>query len=139
PLDHLPLYVRAGRIVPSTIAMNHTGEKPWDPLRFDIYPDAAGNAAGSLYEDDGLSPAYKQGAFRRTTLSLAGRRLALGVDGSYRPPARQIEIALHGGVSVRSVVVDGNALQATGWSRDAAGVLLVRLPDDQRSHTIEFR
>ena len=139
PLDHLPLYVRGGSIVPSTIAMSHTGEKPWNPLRFDVYPDAAGAAQGSLYEDDGTSPAYQQGAFRRTTLTLAAGRLTITPAGNFQPPARRFEIVLHAAPREAAVRFDGQPLPAAQWSRDPNGVLTVRLDDDGRAHTIEIR
>lgn len=139
PLERMPLFVRGGSIVPSTVAMNHTGEKPWNPLRFDVYPDAGGAASGSLYEDDGASPAHERGAFRRTTLSLAGGRLTLGVEGSHQPPARHFEISLHGVPAVREVRLDGKSLAAAHWSREAGGILLIRLEDDGRAHAFELR
>lgn len=139
PLDRMPLFVRGGSIVPSTIAMNHTGEKPWSPVRFDVYPDAAGGAAGSLYEDDGASPAYLQGAFRRTQLSLAGDRLSLGLDGEFRTPAREIEIVLHAAGNRSSALLDGKPLAPAAVTRDQAGGLTLRFADDGRPHTLELR
>lgn len=138
PLDRMPLFVRGGSIVPSTIAMNHTGEKPWNPLRFDVYPDAAGRATGELYEDDGQSPAYLQGGFRRTTLSLAGDRMILGLDGGFRPPARDLEIVLHATGASSRVLLDGKTLAPAAVTRDAA-TLTLRFADDGSAHTIEFR
>ncbi len=139
PLERMPLFVRGGAIVPSTIAMSHTGEKPWDPLRFDVYPDAAGNATGSVYEDDGQSPAYLQGAFRRTTLSLAGDRLFLGLEGNFRPPARELEIIFHAPGERTKARLDGKALPPAAVARDERGGLTVRLADDGRNHTVELR
>lgn len=139
PLERMPLFVRGGSVVPSTIAMSHTGEKPWNPLRFDLYPDGNGAAAGSLYEDDGASPAYLQGAFRRTTLTLAAGRLSLGVEGKHQPPARNFEISIHAAPAVREVRLDGKPVAAADWARDAQGVLRLRLADDGRPHTLEFR
>lgn len=139
PIEHLPLYVRGGSIVPSTIAMQHTGEKPWNPLRFDVYPDAAGSAQGSLYEDDGTSPAYRQGAFRRTTLTLAAGRLTITPTGNFQPPARRFEIRLHAAPRDAAVRLDGQPLAAAQGARDPAGVLTVRLDDDGRPHTLEIR
>jgi alpha-glucosidase len=140
PLDQLPLFVRGGSIVPSTVAMNHTGEKPWNPLRFDIYPDAAGTAVGALYEDDGLSPAYQQGVFRRTTLSFAAGKLTWSAAGPFQPAARRFEFALHGTPKVAAVLCDNQPLTTgTDWNRDENGVLLVRFEDDGRSHTLELR
>ena len=139
PLDRLPLFVRGGSIVPSTLAMSHTGEKPWNPLRFDIYPDAAGAAAGSLYEDDGASPAYLRGAFRRTTLALAGGRLTFAAEGNFTPPARRFEFILHSVSAPRAITLDGRPLAAADWSGEADGRLVIRLGDDGRTHTLELQ
>ncbi len=97
PLDHMPLYVRGGSILPSTVEMNHTGEKPWSPLRFAIYPDAHDRASGTLYEDDGLTPAHLKGVFRRITLTFENNVLALSApEGTYQPAApRDFEFTVH--------------------------------------------
>jgi len=139
PIEKLPLFVRGGSIVPSTIAMNHTGEKPWNPLRFDVYPDAAGAAAGSLYEDDGLSPAYLQGAFRRTTLTFSANKLTVAATGDFQPAARRLEIALHAAPRATTVTLDGRPLPAgSDWNREEDGLLVIRLADDGRAHTLEL-
>jgi len=138
PLDHLPLFVRAGSIVPSTVAMNHTGEKPWDPLRFDVWPDEAGAAQGELYEDDGHTTAHRDGAFRRTRLTFAANRLSLAPEGTFAPPAREFEVAFRG-VTAREVRLDGAALPAAQWRQTADGVLLVRFADPGRACTVEIR
>lgn len=139
PLDHLPIYVRGGSIVPSTVPMNHTGEKPWNPLRFTVYPDAAGRATGSVYEDDGKTTAHERGEFRRTTLTLDGAKLTLTVAGSYATPARELEITLPTQSAVATVTVNGTLLPATAWSRAADGRLTIRFPDSSRDTVIEFR
>lgn len=138
PLDHLPIFVRAGSIVPSTVAMNHTGEKPWDPLRFDVWPDAGGEARGELYEDDGRTTAHRDGAFRRTQLSFTANRLTLAPEGAFAPPAREFEVAFRG-VTAREVRLDGDALPAAQWRQTADGVLLVRFADPGRACTVELR
>jgi alpha-glucosidase len=95
PLETAPLFVRAGAIIPLGPQMNYVGEKPSDPLTFAIYPDDRGMASTSLYEDDGLSPAYKQGAFRRTTVKVAlgagGYQVTIGrPEGHYDPGPRKL-------------------------------------------------
>ncbi|MDP1579242.1 MAG: glycoside hydrolase family 31 protein [Candidatus Didemnitutus sp.] len=139
PLDHMPLYVRGGSIVPSTIAMNYTDEKPWNPLRFDIYPDDAGTANGSLYEDDGHSPDYKHGAWRRTTLHFANGQLTLTPTGTHAPGVRNFAIVLHRAAAVQQVLVDGVALEASAWTRAADHSLTVALADNGRARQLEFR
>jgi len=150
-LDRLPLYVRGGSILPSTEAMDFVGQSPWDPVRFDVYPDAQGAAAGSLYEDDGVSPAYRDGAFRRTAVTYAaepgGARLTVAApEGRYAPGPRRFEFTLHAAPAVAAVSLDGHPLPrlaagagGDGWWPDAAGALHVRLADDAQAQVLTFR
>jgi alpha-D-xyloside xylohydrolase len=61
PFESLPLYVKAGSILPMGPELQHTGEKPADPLTLWVYTGA--DAAFDLYEDDGVSYGYEKGAF----------------------------------------------------------------------------
>jgi alpha-glucosidase (family GH31 glycosyl hydrolase) len=105
PLDVVPMFVRGGAMIPVWPSLNYVGEKPIDQVTFNIYPDDAGAASGSLYEDDGLSPAYKTGAFRRTRLT--ARRGPRGftvssdsVEGSYNPGPRKFSFLVKTGERV---------------------------------------
>jgi alpha-D-xyloside xylohydrolase len=60
PLAKLPLFVRAGSIVPMGPAMEWTTEKPADPIELRIYPGADGDF--TLYEDENDSYRYEKGA-----------------------------------------------------------------------------
>ena len=84
PLDTVPMFVRAGAMIPTVPPRNYVGERPGDPVTFVIYPDDKGFAAGRLYEDDGNSPAYKSGMFRRTGVSAhrEGRGFVARIDGT---------------------------------------------------------
>src|SRR5215212_10103977 len=93
-LDVVPMFVRAGAIIPVWPSLNYVGEKPADPVTFNIYPDDAGSASARLYEDDGLSPAYKTGAFRRTSFTVRrsgrGSVISLGApEGNFDPGPRK--------------------------------------------------
>ena len=59
PHDRIPLFVRAGTILPTAPDMMYTGEKPWDPITLNVWPK--GDSTGSLYEDDDHTTAYIQG------------------------------------------------------------------------------
>jgi alpha-D-xyloside xylohydrolase len=63
PLDAIPVHVRAGSIVPFGPEVQWTGEKPPDPVTLFVYAGADG--AFTLYEDDGLTYGYEEGAFAR--------------------------------------------------------------------------
>ncbi|RYG70019.1 glycoside hydrolase family 31 protein [bacterium] len=67
PLDVIPLYVRAGSIIPLGPIMQSTMLGKSDPLEVRIYPGA--NASYSLYEDDGDNYDYQKGASTRIPMS----------------------------------------------------------------------
>lgn len=63
PTDHLPIYAKAGAIIPLQQAMNYVDEK--NPVvSIKVYP---GNGELDYYEDDGNSLDYQQGKFSTTT------------------------------------------------------------------------
>jgi alpha-glucosidase/alpha-D-xyloside xylohydrolase len=65
-LATMPLYVRAGGIIPLGPVKQYTSEKVDEPLTIVVYPGADG--AYSLYEDDGSSFAYRRGEFMKTEI-----------------------------------------------------------------------
>jgi alpha-D-xyloside xylohydrolase len=84
PLAKLPLYVRAGSIVPMGPAMEWSTEKPADPIELRVYPGADGDF--TLYEDENDGYNYTKGA--HATIGLhwddAKKTLTLGArDGSF--------------------------------------------------------
>jgi alpha-D-xyloside xylohydrolase len=66
PFDAMPLFVRAGSIVPVGPELQYTDEKPADPIALYVYTGADG--AFELYEDDGVSYDYEKGAASRIPL-----------------------------------------------------------------------
>ena len=117
PLDVVPMFVRGGAIIPVGPVLNYVGEKPTDPITFNIYPDDSGSASAKLYEDDGLSPAYKRGAFRRTSFNVRrgtdGFVVSIGAaEGTYNPGKRTFNFLVKspaGDSKVVSVGDDGRA------------------------------
>lgn len=106
PLDTVPLFVRAGAMIPTVPPRNYVGERPDDPITFNIYPDDKGLASGSLYEDDGNSPAYKRGVFRRTKVSArpdgAGFLVSIdATDGQYNPGQRKLNFIINSRTSAK--------------------------------------
>ncbi len=60
-LDVMPLFVRAGAVLPMCAAARHTGEMPMDLMNLHVWPGAPGELA--WYEDDGESCQFEGGAF----------------------------------------------------------------------------
>ena len=61
PIDRLPLFVRAGSVLPLSPVQQWSGENPDGPLELRIYPGADG--AFTLYEDEGDGYAYEKGRY----------------------------------------------------------------------------
>jgi alpha-D-xyloside xylohydrolase len=67
PYESLPVFVRAGSILPMGPELQFTTEKPADPLTVWVYTGRDGRF--ELYEDDGTSYGYEQGQFATIPLS----------------------------------------------------------------------
>ena len=78
PLNRIPLYVRAGSIVPMGPDLEYATEKPADPIELRVYAGADGSF--TLYEDEGDNYDYEKGA--RATIPIqwddASRKLTIG-------------------------------------------------------------
>ena len=119
PLETVPLYVRGGAIIPKGPEMNYVGEKATDPVTFEIYPDSQAKAQVSLYEDDGVSPEYRDGAWRRTVVTYQSSQINVSAPaGSYQPGARQFVFEVHPSLP---------------------GTAPVQFPDDGRAHYMQLR
>ncbi len=83
PIDRLPLFVRAGSIVPFGQPILNAGQ-PQAIAEIRVYPGA--NARFGLYDDDGQSYAYERGEYRLTRLRWNDRRRRLSRTGPKRDP-----------------------------------------------------
>ena len=59
--DRVPMFVRAGSILPLGPEMQYVGEKTWDNLELRVYPGADGRFV--LYEDEGDNYNYEKGMY----------------------------------------------------------------------------
>ena len=77
PLQRMPLFVRAGAIVPRTVVQKYVDEQPDAPLTIDVYTGSDGSF--SLYEDNGRNYGYERGEFSRIPLTWNDRLGELGI------------------------------------------------------------
>ena len=78
-LGEVPMFVRAGSILPLGPEMQYVGEKPWDNLEMRIYPGAEGQF--TLYEDEGDSYNYEKGAYATIDFKWNDRSRTLTIGG----------------------------------------------------------
>jgi alpha-D-xyloside xylohydrolase len=67
PIDRIPLFIRAGSILPLGPDMEYAAEKPADPIELRVYRGANGNF--TLYEDENDNYNYEKGAHATIPLS----------------------------------------------------------------------
>ena len=111
-LDRVPMFVRAGSILPLGPEMQYVGEKAWDHLEIRIYPGADGSF--TLYEDEGDNYNYEKGVYATIPFSWNDKTSSLTVgsrQGSYPGmlASRQFTFILPDGTS-KNVSYNGESL-----------------------------
>ena len=110
-LETVPMFVRAGSIVPLGPEMQYVGEKAWDNLEMRVYPGADGSF--TLYEDEGDSYNYEKGVHSTITFlwNDKSRTLTIGERKGEYPgmlKSRQFTVVLPNG---NSQTIDYNGQQ----------------------------
>jgi alpha-glucosidase len=127
-LEELPLYVRAGAIIPMQPLVQSTQETPAGPLQLRVYP--GDDCRGTLYADDGHTFAYERGEFLRVNYSCQASSSGMSISSaleknSFQPWWTAEEIILYGApASPKSIAVDGQAITESRY--------------DARSHSVTF-
>lgn len=134
-LDRVPVYVRAGAILPFCELQQWVGQLPVNPLTFNCYPGPdrwTDDRAYRLLEDDGetaAGPHRLSRIYQRTTrngASVAREVRVSHIEGAYAPPANFYFVAILGSVTKpQTVLRDGTALPDAG-----GGDNLSRSPTD---------
>jgi alpha-glucosidase len=141
-LDQIPLFVRAGAILPQQPAVQFTGAKPEGPLELRVYPGP--ECAGSLYLDDGHTYAYQSGKLLHADYSCsfsAGRSITVTsrVEKSgFQPWWSSTEVTIFGVTSApASVQFGGRVVQ--GWRYDGqAHAVTLTVPDSAQGWTLQL-
>jgi alpha-glucosidase len=94
----MPLYVKAGAVIPMQPVMQYVDERPIDELRLRVW---SGDGEFTFYEDDGRSFEYRDGAWATTVyrVTMEDERTTLHIQarhGNWMPPARTVIVELVG-------------------------------------------
>jgi alpha-glucosidase (family GH31 glycosyl hydrolase) len=128
PLDRMPLFARAGAVVPRQDYVDSTDRGAYDPLILNVY--AGGDGRFTLYEDEGVGFGYQANASTRTQLrwdeGAKGATLSIArARGTYPgdPATRRYSVRVLGVERPREVRIGGRVVR--GWKYDAAARLLI--------------
>lgn len=145
-LDEMPLYVRAGAIVPMQPLVQYTGEKPNGPLELRVYlpAGAMGNdCRGALYQDDGHTFAYQKGEFLRVNYSCQFSNGSVTVTSStekngYQPWWKNVGVTLYGAAATPKEVRIGDDV-LRGWRYDdSAHTVTLTVPDAAKNWSVRL-
>ncbi|HEX8871999.1 MAG TPA: TIM-barrel domain-containing protein, partial [Candidatus Acidoferrum sp.] len=138
-LDELPLYVRAGAIIPMQAVVQNTGETPQGPLALRVYPGS--DCRGSLYQDDGHTYGYEKGELLRVAYTCSSNANSLSVSShieknGYKPWWNSAELRIAGVTEAPKEVRLGDQV-LSGWKyEEPAHVLTVTVPDALRDWSV---
>lgn len=141
-LEALPVFVREGSIIPLQAIVQSTAEIPSGPLTLRVYPGK--DCQGSIYQDDGNSMAYKQGAFLRMQFSCEETsrsiRLHIGAhEGTYQPWWKQLHVEMYGWNFDSFCVLVNDGIEVHTAFDPVQHVLSITFPDDGRGKDLEIR
>ncbi len=113
-LATMPLYARAGSIIPFGPLKMYTGEQVEGPLALNIYPGA--DAAFTLYEDDGATFDYRRGEWMKLQMAWSDSRrtltLRLARGSRMLPPSRrEIEVRIVPEKTTRKIAFEGRTVE----------------------------
>ncbi len=104
-LEQLPVFVRAGAIIPEQPLTQSTAEIPQGPLELRVYPGP--DCKGSLYWDQGENFDYLKGHFYRQSFTCEatahGVTVNLGpVEGDFEPWWKSVKVVVYGDHAAKS-------------------------------------
>ena len=117
-----------------------------DTLTLDIYP--AGKTNYQLYEDDGLTRAYKQNKFATTNISCdnSSASTIINIDaikGSYENmlPQRNYVLQIHTTKKPSAIIINNKKLSASQYhfSNNKAGLLVINCGKFDANKNVEVR
>ncbi|WP_440134554.1 glycoside hydrolase family 31 protein [Chitinophaga sancti] len=116
-MHELPVYVKAGSIVPMQSLVQTTAERPGDTLYLHVYKGDTANAI-TYYEDDGQTYDYEKGVYYKRVIRYDGGLIFDKVEGSYTSKFNNISLIFHGFGQLQQVKVNGlvQSLQSSGIS-----------------------
>ena len=144
PLDRMPIFVKAGSILPLAPPMEYSDQRSLDPLTLEIF--AGKPASFRLYEDDGTSLDYRKSTFSWTPVTYEPSQQAeqhtikIGpTEGHYegQPERRTYKVRIHGLLKPAAVLMGDKTLQekqasdsGEGWNwNDQNRIATIDLPN----------
>ncbi|NNC84118.1 MAG: DUF5110 domain-containing protein, partial [Flavobacteriales bacterium] len=131
PLDRMPLFARAGSVIPEYPVMQYVGEKEVDVLTLKIFYGEK-KTRSEIYEDAGDGYEYKKGLFNIRTLTTVGSKtdvlIRQHLRGRFKPSYTKARLELIGlPFEAEQISIDGIKSKAS-FDRTENGSLTIEIP-----------
>jgi alpha-glucosidase len=145
-LEEMPLFVRAGAIVPMQPVVQYTDEQPKGPLELRVYlpnSTSSGDCRGTLYQDDGHTFAYQKGEILRVNYSCQVSSGAVTVTSTieknaYQPWWKSAEVTIYGVPSAPKELHIGDQV-IHGWRYNGQShVVTLTVPDAVKNWSVQL-
>ena len=135
----LPVFIRAGSIIPRQPLVQSTAETPAGPLTLDVYPGE--NCHGILYWDDGHSMAFEHDGYLRQkircTLDPDGVEVQFEArQGHFKPWWHELAVRIHDWHGAAVARLDGKPLSRPAVTK--SGVMEVTVADTLNPATLSL-
>jgi alpha-glucosidase len=140
-LSQLPVFVRAGSILPIAPIVQSSGETPQGPLTLRVYPGEG--CSGELYQDDGKSYAFQHGVYLRMKFSCNktadGMRLDISShEGSYPAWWKEVHLEIFGLTPKQSELYVNGKKTSTALNGNPQSIGFT-VEDDGKGEVIEIK
>jgi alpha-glucosidase len=139
PLTDLPVFVKAGAIIPMQNVIQSTNEKGDGILKINVW-NGKDSTSFVYYEDDGESYDYQNGEYYKRTISFnpASKQIILAdTDGTYQSKYNKIEIILHGfKTDAKKFKVNGKVAKLIPYIKDGTSYSIFL--NDGKAITVEY-
>ena len=112
PLNRLPLFVKAGSIIPTTEVVEYSAASAGKPLTIDIYPGK--DAEFTLYDDDGETFDFEKGEFTRIKMTWDDNKNELTIadaEGTYPEAPATRKMTLRKGDKSKNITYKGKKVK----------------------------
>ena len=128
-LDSIPIFVKAGAIIPVWPVQQYVGEKEIEELKLEVYY-TEGTEISRVYEDAGDGFDYRKGRYSLRKFRLTGRKNELIIqhfkEGKYDTPYEHFKIKLHGiPFKVKAIQLDNAEIPLSEVKLNGEGSMVV--------------
>ena len=139
-LEQMPLYVRAGAILPMQAVVQSTSETPAGPLKLRVYP--GDDCRGALYMDDGHTFAYQRNEFLRIeyTCRMSENSVSVSsknINSGYQPWWNSTELTVYGAPSAPKEVRVGDRVITDARYDAAVHAVTFIVPDATKEWSVQ--